>query len=109
VPTRTAKLYAGGPAAGAFVTAINVPAGKTYIVKAIAAYNTALVADNITIGATGPGGAIRYWFNNTPLAALTAFDWAGFFVMAPGDLMLVYSLGGVTAFWLSGTKLDGVA
>jgi hypothetical protein len=108
--TRTSKLGTALPGAGASVTVFTVPAGQTYIVKEVLAYNRDTVADNVQAYALQPSpNTVALTINNASLGSHLSDRWDGFLVLLPGDQFVVTSASGHSNFWVSGSKLPGTA
>jgi len=109
VPTRSAKLFSVHPLAGVGTNAVAVPAGYTYIVKSATVFNTGGVADTIYVQGVDPVVNIAPFWQAYVLPAGAFVRWDGWVVLAPADYILVLSTTGASLFWMSGTKLLGVA
>lgn len=94
-------------AANAIHVVYTAPAGKTGIVKHIAA---SYVSGNVTRAVIflSSGGVTVTLFEGSldPTSQLLLDCWC---VLAPGDSLSVYSEGGVIAIWASGAELIGVS
>lgn len=109
MPTRSTKLASIKPGVATYTTLLTVPDGQTYLVKDVGVANNGGVADTIYVqglDATGVAGPLIW---NTSVPANSAIHWQGWVALNPGDKLLVYSLTGNSHFWISGTKLPGIA
>lgn len=97
------------PAAGVPTTMLTVPAGQTYLVKSVFVLNNSGAADAVQCWALDPAVTVVGYFVLVTLAATTKIEWEGFLAMNPGDKLNCQSQNGVSHFWVSGTKLVGVA
>lgn len=84
------------------------PPGITYLVKGIQVLNANTASATVNIVIIRPGGATVYLFQKTVQAG--ARDGAvGWDVMEPGDTLYFVASVGSVSFWVSGSRLQGVA
>jgi hypothetical protein len=107
----TARL-AKGASGGAGVTSLiyTSPPGVTTIVKSIHIATLTATADVCQVSVGGPEPGVINVFNHTLGAGGTTHSVQPYLVLAPGDRLFITSQ--VTAnvgYWLSGTRLQGVA
>jgi hypothetical protein len=109
MPTRSATLAVVTPPANTLTTLLTVPAGMTYIVKSAHLYSTGGAADTVYLFAQRPGPLFGMMLDGAVVAAGGTLEWSGWLVLAPADTLVAQSVQGGTHFWVSGTKLTGVA
>jgi len=108
--TRSTKLATAKPAAAVATLVLTVPAGYTYLAKSIFAYNAGGVNDNVFVWAGDPVTLVTaYILDQFNLAAGGKAEWEGWLTLNPGDTLYVYSQAGISHFWISGSKLPGIA
>jgi hypothetical protein len=106
---RSAVLAIGKPAAATYTVLGTVPAGQTWILKSIVVLNRGAVADTVTVQGAHAGAIAANLLNAAVLAAGASVAQDSWLVLQPGDILAVYATAGVSDFWVSGTKLSGVA
>jgi hypothetical protein len=107
--TRTTKLAALSPAAGLNVNAFTVPAGFTYLVKSVIVYNRRGGTDTVQVYLNDPGNFVGVLVPSQVLASQARLEYVGLVALNPGDSLIVSSSNANSDFWVSGTKLVGVA
>lgn len=109
MPVRVSKLGSVIPASNVQTTLFTVPAGFTYLVKDVIIVNTSGVADTASAWAQDAGGTRGATIYNASLASGGRTELQTLIAMGPGDTFIVFSNAGPSSFWVSGTKLPGVA
>jgi hypothetical protein len=109
VPTRSTRLASLIPAPGVATSALTVPAGMTYLIKDVLVSNFAGAGDTVDVYAQDGAGVQGRLFMNQAVPTITRAEWSGFVALNAGDQLFVRSVQGSTHFWVSGTKLVGVA
>jgi hypothetical protein len=86
-----------------------VPAGQTWIVKSVVTLNGNGSSSAAVVSVSTTPTAMGVYLVNKTLAGVTADYWEGWVVMVPGDVLAVLAGLDNVRFWISGTKLIGVA
>jgi len=109
VTVRTAKLGVVTPLAATWVNVCTVPSGQTFLVKDIRWINAGGATDTLSIRARTPGGLQVQLIYALSVGASTTGFWTGWVALVPSDVLEVFASLGTSTFWVSGTKLQGVA
>lgn len=107
--TRTTKIASIKPAASVNTNVLTVAAGYTWILKSVVVFNNAGVADTVYAVPSDAAGNPANIIYGVVVAAGARVEWNGWLVLVPTDQVAVLSVNGTSIFWLSGTKLAGVA
>lgn len=96
-------------AAAGWTTIGTVGVGQTWIVKSASMFNASAAARDVRIYANdSPGSNIGVIFFQGINAGAVGY-WNGWVVLGPGNNIQVYSDAAGVTFWISGSKLNGVA
>ena len=109
MPTRSTKLAALTEAAGGVTDAFTVPPGYTYLVKEVLVVANGGAPTTVLVRGLDAGGIAGYLIHGKALAINENVEWDGWMALNPGDKLQVQSVGGLSSFWVSGTKLPGIA
>jgi hypothetical protein len=109
MPTRSARLASGKPAAAVTTNLGTVPNGYTWLVKSATVFNGAGVADFCYLYLQDAAGNLSFLLYQTALASNGHSEWEGWAALNPGDSLFAFSTQGSSMFWVSGAKLPGVA
>lgn len=91
------------------VTAFTVPTGQTWILKNILATNNAAAAQVVQASVFNSGAVFGVDVINQSVNAGITIERILQVVMQPGDNLLLAVATGNVVYWISGTKLLGVA
>lgn len=109
MPVRSTKLASIKPPANVVTQAFVVPAGMTYLVKDILVQNAGGASEIATVALQDPGGLIVDVIAGFVVSAGLNSEWSGWVALNPGDQLTVKASVGNLTFWVSGTKLPGIA
>jgi hypothetical protein len=99
-------LVNGTAAVGVVVAVATVPSGETWIIKEAIAYSAPGTPRAFLAGRRG---SLDVPFLDTPLAAAASVRHERWMVLEPGDQIVAYAQSSAFIYWVSGTKLSGVA
>jgi hypothetical protein len=102
-------LASAKPAAAVSTSLFTVPAGQTYLVKSIMGNDPGPAGDTVSVWAQDVAGVAVNFVEGLVLAVGARFEWDGWVALNPGEQLFVYAVNGNTGFWISGTKLPGIA
>lgn len=108
MPTRTAVLGAAIIAAGVPTTFAVVPAGQTWICKSVLMNDQAGLGGLAYVWFSRPGGILGIMAVAQDLATVPFFEWEGWVVGQPGDVLQCFADTTTVHVWVSGTHLLGV-
>lgn len=85
-----------------------VPAGQTWIVKSALLNDQGGLGGQAFVWFSRPGGILGIMAVATDLATVPFFEWEGWVVGLPGDVLQVFADTSTVHAWVSGTHLLGV-
>lgn len=83
------------------------PAGHITIVKSFHAYNSSATAVSINMDVIPSGGQFQLYGSIQTVQPNTHFEWNGWIVLNPGDIVQVVTGGAGACAWVSGAVLVG--
>ena len=97
------------PTANVFFTIGTVPAGQTWLLKQLNFVGGSATAANVIVDAADQTATLFARWIPAPIAFGKAAEISTSLVLVPGDFIRVQSDQVGTWFWVSGSKLSGVA
>ena len=83
------------------------PAGYVTLVKSAYFYNSSTASMTIWLEASSADGSVAFPIQIITVAAGASAGWQGWFVLNPGDSVIVNNIGSGLWAWVSGAILNG--